>query len=448
MTPLTKTDTSDDADRHRRRPAAGRARPAGLRRAHRGRRAGPRRRRRHGHGGDRAERLRQVHPAARARPAAQADRRARCCSTASASTRCPPGRSPRSSGCCRRRRSRPRGSPWPTWSPAAGTRTRPGTGSGRPTTRRPWPQALEWTGIADLAERPVDELSGGQRQRAWISMALAQGTDLLLLDEPTTFLDLAHQVDVLELVRRLHREAGRTVVMVLHDLNLAARYADRLIAMRDGRIVAAGEPGGRRHRGDARRGVRARRPGDRRPGGGHAARRPDRRSRSVVLSSRACHVSPCDPATAGNEREEAAVDRSVSRTPCSTTRGPGPRPPTSRCSTTGASRSSTARCSSGPGAGPQRLHAIERVRAAVAAALPDGLRVQGPVPLRLGPDCVLMPDLIVTAAAAEPAADEATTSAEDAGDESGDADGRRQRRPLGRPPRTTRRPRSSTQPQR
>jgi iron complex transport system ATP-binding protein len=104
-------------------------------------------------------------------------------------------------------------------------------------------QALEWTGIADLAERPVDELSGGQRQRAWISMALAQGTDLLLLDEPTTFLDLAHQVDVLELVRRLHAEAGRTVVMVLHDLNLAARYADRLIAMRDGRIVAAGEPG-------------------------------------------------------------------------------------------------------------------------------------------------------------------------------------------------------------
>jgi iron complex transport system ATP-binding protein len=104
-------------------------------------------------------------------------------------------------------------------------------------------QALEWTGIADLAERPIDELSGGQRQRAWISMALAQGTDLLLLDEPTTFLDLAHQVEVLELIRRLHREAGRTVVMVLHDLNLAARYADRLVAMREGQIVAAGEPG-------------------------------------------------------------------------------------------------------------------------------------------------------------------------------------------------------------
>ena len=102
--------------------------------------------------------------------------------------------------------------------------------------------ALAMTGLSDLADRPVDELSGGQRQRAWISMALAQGTDLLLLDEPTTFLDLAHQVEVLELVRRLHGEAGRTIVMVLHDLNLAARYADRLVAMRDGRIVAAGPP--------------------------------------------------------------------------------------------------------------------------------------------------------------------------------------------------------------
>ena len=102
--------------------------------------------------------------------------------------------------------------------------------------------ALDWTGISDLAERPIDELSGGQRQRAWISMALAQGTDLLLLDEPTTYLDLSHQVEVLELVRRLNREVERTVVMVLHDLNLAARYADHLIAMRAGRIVAAGDP--------------------------------------------------------------------------------------------------------------------------------------------------------------------------------------------------------------
>ena len=103
-------------------------------------------------------------------------------------------------------------------------------------------EALAWTDMAELAERPVDELSGGQRQRAWISMALAQGTDLLLLDEPTTYLDLAHQIDVLELVARLHAERGRTVVVVLHDLNLAARYAQRLVAMKDGALVASGTP--------------------------------------------------------------------------------------------------------------------------------------------------------------------------------------------------------------
>ncbi|MEB3369383.1 ABC transporter ATP-binding protein [Saccharopolyspora mangrovi] len=103
-------------------------------------------------------------------------------------------------------------------------------------------EALAMTGIGDLAERTLDELSGGQRQRAWLSMALAQGTDLLLLDEPTTYLDLSHQVDVLELVGRLHDESGRTVVMVLHDLNLAARYADRLVAMKGGSIVASGKP--------------------------------------------------------------------------------------------------------------------------------------------------------------------------------------------------------------
>ncbi|MCP2164690.1 ABC transporter ATP-binding protein [Goodfellowiella coeruleoviolacea] len=102
--------------------------------------------------------------------------------------------------------------------------------------------ALRMTGMLELADRPVDELSGGQRQRAWLSMALAQGTDLLLLDEPTTYLDLAHQVDVLDLVRQLHAEAGRTVVMVLHDLNLAARYAEQLVAMRDGHIVTQGPP--------------------------------------------------------------------------------------------------------------------------------------------------------------------------------------------------------------
>ncbi|SDH22320.1 iron complex transport system ATP-binding protein [Lentzea fradiae] len=102
--------------------------------------------------------------------------------------------------------------------------------------------ALEMTGISDLADRTVDELSGGQRQRAWISMALAQGTDLLLLDEPTTYLDLAHQIDVLDLVQELHVSGGRTIVMVLHDLNLAARYADHVVAMREGRVVAAGAP--------------------------------------------------------------------------------------------------------------------------------------------------------------------------------------------------------------
>ncbi|WP_433472344.1 ABC transporter ATP-binding protein [Spirillospora sp. CA-142024] len=102
--------------------------------------------------------------------------------------------------------------------------------------------ALAKTGMLEFAERPLEEMSGGQRQRAWISMALAQDTQLLLLDEPTTHLDLAHQVDVLELLQKLHDEDGRTVVMVLHDLNLAARYAHRLVAMRDGRVVAHGEP--------------------------------------------------------------------------------------------------------------------------------------------------------------------------------------------------------------
>ena len=102
--------------------------------------------------------------------------------------------------------------------------------------------ALTQTGVLDLAGRSVDELSGGQRQRVWIAMALAQRTDLLLLDEPTTFLDVAHQVEVLDLLADLNRDLGRTIVMVLHDLNLAARYADHLVAMKDGRIVAEGAP--------------------------------------------------------------------------------------------------------------------------------------------------------------------------------------------------------------
>lgn len=102
--------------------------------------------------------------------------------------------------------------------------------------------ALEVTSTAALASRPVAELSGGQRQRVWIAMALAQQTEILLLDEPTTFLDLAHQVDLLDLVVRLNRERGTTTIMVLHELNLAARCADHLVAMKDGGIVAAGDP--------------------------------------------------------------------------------------------------------------------------------------------------------------------------------------------------------------
>ncbi|MEU8069878.1 ABC transporter ATP-binding protein [Micromonospora sp. NPDC049151] len=103
-------------------------------------------------------------------------------------------------------------------------------------------EAMRLADVGALADRPVDTLSGGQRQRVWIAMTLAQDTDALLLDEPTTFLDLAHQVEVLDLLHRLRAERGRTVVAVLHDLNQAARYADHLIAMRDGAVVAAGEP--------------------------------------------------------------------------------------------------------------------------------------------------------------------------------------------------------------
>ncbi|WP_432478222.1 ABC transporter ATP-binding protein [Nocardioides sp. GXQ0305] len=102
--------------------------------------------------------------------------------------------------------------------------------------------ALAATHTTDLAERFVDELSGGQRQRVWIAMALAQETDLLLLDEPTTFLDVAHQVELLELLRDLNASRGTTIVMVLHELNLAGGFADHLVAMREGRIVAEGDP--------------------------------------------------------------------------------------------------------------------------------------------------------------------------------------------------------------
>jgi iron complex transport system ATP-binding protein len=104
-------------------------------------------------------------------------------------------------------------------------------------------EALAATKVEDLSERIVDELSGGQRQRVWLAMALAQQTPLLLLDEPTTFLDIAHQVEVLDLCEDLNREHGRTLVAVLHDLNHACRYATNLVAMRDGSIVAQGKPG-------------------------------------------------------------------------------------------------------------------------------------------------------------------------------------------------------------
>jgi iron complex transport system ATP-binding protein len=102
--------------------------------------------------------------------------------------------------------------------------------------------ALERTGTASFADRTVDELSGGQRQRVWIAMAIAQEADIMLLDEPTTFLDLTHQIDVLDLLADLNRTQERTIVCVLHDLNLACRYAQHLVAMRDGRIVAEGAP--------------------------------------------------------------------------------------------------------------------------------------------------------------------------------------------------------------
>ncbi|MGK9337568.1 ABC transporter ATP-binding protein [Sinorhizobium meliloti] len=103
-------------------------------------------------------------------------------------------------------------------------------------------RALEATKTFDLAERPIDELSGGQRQRVWIAMALAQQTEILLLDEPTTFLDINHQIEVLDLLTDLNSTRGTTVVMVLHDLNLAARYADHLVAIADGRVHISGTP--------------------------------------------------------------------------------------------------------------------------------------------------------------------------------------------------------------
>ncbi|AFJ46488.1 ATP-binding cassette domain-containing protein [Shimwellia blattae] len=102
--------------------------------------------------------------------------------------------------------------------------------------------AMQATGITELADRPVDNLSGGQRQRVWIAMVLAQQTDILLLDEPTTWLDISHQIELMELLSQLNQQKGYTLAAVLHDLNQACRYASHLIALRDGKIVAEGDP--------------------------------------------------------------------------------------------------------------------------------------------------------------------------------------------------------------
>jgi iron complex transport system ATP-binding protein len=115
---------------------------------------------------------------------------------------------------------------------------------------RPWTPAdaatvaaaMAATGVAEVADRDVNSLSGGQLQRVWIALVLAQQTPTILLDEPTTFLDLAHQLDVLRLVRGINRERGATIVMVLHDLSLAARFSDRLVVVHDGRVLADGDP--------------------------------------------------------------------------------------------------------------------------------------------------------------------------------------------------------------
>jgi iron complex transport system ATP-binding protein len=102
--------------------------------------------------------------------------------------------------------------------------------------------ALEATGIIHLKDRTVDSLSGGQRQRAWIAMTLAQDTDIILLDEPTTYLDMTHQIEILDLLYELNEKEGRTIVMVLHDLNLACRYAHNIVAIKDQKIFAQGKP--------------------------------------------------------------------------------------------------------------------------------------------------------------------------------------------------------------
>ncbi|MCM3758348.1 ABC transporter ATP-binding protein [Sporosarcina aquimarina] len=103
-------------------------------------------------------------------------------------------------------------------------------------------RAIEVTGLNEFKDRPIEALSGGQRQRVWIAMALAQETEILVLDEPTTYLDMAHQLDILLLLKRLNEEEGRTIIMVLHDLNHASRFSDYMIAMKDGELITEGSP--------------------------------------------------------------------------------------------------------------------------------------------------------------------------------------------------------------
>lgn len=102
--------------------------------------------------------------------------------------------------------------------------------------------SLEVTGMSELSDRPIEQMSGGQRQRAWIAMALAQGTNILFLDEPTTFLDMAHQLEVLNLLDRLHRDEKRTIVMVVHDLNHASQFAHHIVAIKSGEVLYEGNP--------------------------------------------------------------------------------------------------------------------------------------------------------------------------------------------------------------
>ena len=117
-----------------------------------------------------------------------------------------------------------------------------GFGSMRSEDKRMIEWAIEVTAMTELVDRPIDQLSGGQRQRAWIAMALAQETDILFLDEPTTFLDMAHQLEVLQLLEQLNATANRTIVMVVHDLNHASRYAHHMIGIKKGKAIAHGSP--------------------------------------------------------------------------------------------------------------------------------------------------------------------------------------------------------------